>query len=592
MPDINDLRASLSAANTAMAKLQVAKSILDLRTAPKPAPAKRITKKAANEAWDSLSFAVDSLSGAFDTELLRQDAPGYLGPRMQVLRDMVAAGWPVGTVTPDGLLERAQAVIDRWTRLKSEGMTKDMGRGEAWTYLVNDKGVPKDKVDAILEFPTGTTMSGQTPQPRYTMEYLNAKADQAFDDKVARDELIYGFEERMMKLIRNDDDDGAAALIIEANAAGRDVLVKTLNALFMHHLPMYGRLFDGGDDRGIGRVMPLEKAVDLVTSGKFAKGNSADPLVDAGFKKVNDYTWSKSVETEPGTVKLFNVRYAGTPRLYRLTASVSFPGKGITGAATRDIGQYQTAEEAVSAYESESSAVAPAQKDPKMTRQEAIRYISQADYLPFPMVEQARAGFPEIAADVDYLNEVDDRVVKADSAKIEAIAARYEGERDMMGLISRAREAVLPDVGPFDPDLGDPFGGSGSRTWLVTNARGYRKQHKSDTMVGAIQLGMNDVDYTLESSEWTAVEAEGDTVPSLVPPPVETPAEDVERSADATFLQSMITGAINLLDENLITKLEPMFEKYASDDAMMDMLGKAAEAYSAAATEAAKAAMK
>jgi hypothetical protein len=558
MPDINDLRASLSAANTAMGKLQVANAILALRLAPSEQylsyekhirggggapgmlqviaadprlndgeadkllelakqfpfnPARRVTKKEANEAYDQLSYATSSFQEHMDVELMRADVHGRMDPLIAKVKELMALGWPAGMVNPEGgLLDKAQAILDRYKALKENGMTGEVGRGEAEQYLRTVKMLAPDRVAEILANPTSVQQSpsfmgrSAIDIPRYTMDYLNAEADKALQ---------------------------------EPAAVERD-----------------------------------------------------DPLVLAGFKKVNDYTWSKSVETEPGTVKLFNVRYAGTPRLYRLTASVSFPGKGITGAATRDIGQYQTAEEAVSAYESESSAVAPAQKDPKMTRQEAIRYISQADYLPFPMVEQARAGFPEIAADVDYLNEVDDRVVKADSAKIEAIAARYEGERDMMGLISRAREAVLPDVGPFDPDLGDPFGGSGSRTWLVTNARGYRKQHKADTMVGAIQLGMNDVDYTLESSEWTAVEAEGDTVPSLVPPPVETPAEDVERSADATFLQSMITGAINLLDENLITKLEPMFEKYASDDAMMDMLGKAAEAYSAAATEAAKAAMK
>lgn len=61
--------------------------------------------------------------------------------------------------------------------------------------------------------------------------------------------------------------------------------------------------------------------------------------------------------------------------------------------------------------------------------------------------------------------------------------------------------------------------------WIVTNTRGYRRGHEAETMVRAIQAGMNEVDYTLESSsEWNAVQVEGSNVVAAEPvaPAVET----------------------------------------------------------------------
>lgn len=60
---------------------------------------------------------------------------------------------------------------------------------------------------------------------------------------------------------------------------------------------------------------------------------------------------------------------------------------------------------------------------------------------------------------------------------------------------------------------------------------------------------------------------------------------------DAEFLNGMISGTVHLLDPDLVNKLEPMFEKYADDAAMMDLLNRAANAYADAAVTAAKAAL-
>lgn len=42
----------------------------------------------------------------------------------------------------------------------------------------------------------------------------------------------------------------------------------------------------------------------------------------------------------------------------------------------------------------------------------------------------------------------------------------------------------------------------------------------------------------------------------------------------------MLDGSINLVDPDLVNKLEPKFEQYASDISMMDLLNRAANAYS------------
>lgn len=126
----------------------------------------------------------------------------------------------------------------------------------------------------------------------------------------------------------------------------------------------------------------------------------------------------------------------------------------------------------------------------------------------------------------------------------------------------------------------------GSRRWLVTNMLGYRVEHQADTMVEAIQQAMNESDYTLPSRDWRAVEITGEGNPA--PEPVAPIVSEVIPTEDQAYLQSIIGETIDLLDPGIFDKLEPLFTKYADDAEMMDMLNKAAEAYTAAAVAAAK----
>lgn len=139
------------------------------------APVRRVTKKAATAAYDDLSYRVQSLQGHTNVELLRVDVAASLEPLMLAVRALVERGWPEGVVDPAGLLERAQDLIARWNRLKAEGITGELGRGEAWTYLVG-KGLSGEQATAALLVPTRTQFSGEIEQPLYSVQDLDERA--------------------------------------------------------------------------------------------------------------------------------------------------------------------------------------------------------------------------------------------------------------------------------------------------------------------------------------------------------------------------------------------------------------------------------
>jgi len=159
-----------------------------------PAPAGgRVTKTEARDAYDALDYLVTSYKQQHDSEFLRADVNERLTPRMDRVRALMARGWPDGaTGDPQSLLNHAQDALSRLKRLQDSGLTDDMGRGEAWSYLTNDKGLTGAQADVILATPTSTRMSGTIEQPRYTVAYLNEAAGQATKtgDGMPDDQLV------------------------------------------------------------------------------------------------------------------------------------------------------------------------------------------------------------------------------------------------------------------------------------------------------------------------------------------------------------------------------------------------------------------
>lgn len=71
------------------------------------------------------------------------------------------------------------------------------------------------------------------------------------------------------------------------------------------------------------------------------------------------------------------------------------------------------------------------------------------------------------------------------------------------------------------------------------------------------------------------------------------PAEVVDpiKAVDTAYLSTMIDGTADMFAADILERLEPMFTRYESDVAMMELLNQAAQAYSDAAVKAAQAAL-
>jgi hypothetical protein len=75
-----------------------------------------------------------------------------------------------------------------------------------------------------------------------------------------------------------------------------------------------------------------------------------------GFKQINSYTWGRTINAPDGKKRtLYNIRLTAAGK-FRLSRSVSFPGTGISGAPTQEIGFFDTAEEVVEAFRRDSEA--------------------------------------------------------------------------------------------------------------------------------------------------------------------------------------------------------------------------------------------
>lgn len=150
--------------------------------APAPAVSKvRVTKGEARDAYDALSYRLTSYQQHHDSELLRVDLSEHLLPLVEAVKSLVQRGWPEGVSDPAYLLEKADGTIARQDRLKADGLTKDMGRGEARDYLRNN-GLTPEQIEAVLAMPSSVEHSGPPLNlniPSYTMAYLNQAIGEA-----------------------------------------------------------------------------------------------------------------------------------------------------------------------------------------------------------------------------------------------------------------------------------------------------------------------------------------------------------------------------------------------------------------------------
>lgn len=114
--------------------------------------------------------------------------------------------------------------------------------------------------------------------------------------------------------------------------------------------------------------------------------------------------------------------------------------------------------------------------------------------------------------------------------------------------------------------------------------------------------GMVEAQAIIMSSAWAAgsdAEAVAGEVlaagvvaePSPAVDPAPVAEADPVSAADTAYLNTLIDGSADMFAADIMDRLEPMFAKYESDVDMMELLSKAAEAYSNAAVGAARAAL-
>ncbi len=209
---------------------------------------------------------------------------------------------------------------------------------------------------------------------------------------------------------------------------------------------------------------------------------------------------------------------------------------------------------------------APADND--LTRLNALKKLVSKDAI---SKDDPRA-IEKIKAKLDYLSAYGDMMRKAN---------KFVRKGDRAGLAQMG--FTKPEVieGLFKPDFA---GRVGFPDYELSNNNSEMRRLRL-----RLEQLMN------EQAQEAATGAEDVTVATEEQAPAAEPATTTEpapaANPDAEFLKGMISGTVHLLDPDLVNKLEPMFEKYADDAAMMDLLNRAANAYSDAAVAAAKAAL-
>jgi len=166
-----------------------------------------------------------------------------------------------------------------------------------------------------------------------------------------------------------------------------------------------------------------------------------------------------------------------------------------------------------------------------------------------------------------------------------------------------------PDVGPagdisyrtdgmFTTFL--PDSKAGEKAWAIMNATPGSESGKvlaahTESVIaqlraaGFVVTEAKPVD--MSADELAAELGAGAATPTVMDEPAREDAKVTERKTDEAYLQNMINGKADLLEDGILERIEPMFTKYEGDAEMMALLERAAQAYSDAATQAARAAL-
>lgn len=534
--------------------------------APAPAVSKvRVTKGEARDAYDALSYRLTSYQQHHDAELLRVDLSQHLLPLVETVKTLVQRGWPEGVSDPDSLLEKAASTIARQDRLKSDGLIKDMGRGEARDYLRNN-GMSSEQIEAVVANPTSVSTSGMHEVPQYTMAYLNdaiatAKSQLASIEAAA----VRPYE---------------AALEVDYSKMFDPSFIKEMNVLKHLHDSVLAAKYEGNAETAIESDRILSLFVDALTPQQF-KGYDHDKAEKVLFDKLHE------MEKELGLGMPAAPPVPADNDLTRLNALKRLAPKG---AITSDDPQaLEKLRAKLAALMAEQEFMKKANKFIKAgndkgliemgLNQVTIEGLKKPDFA-------GRIGF------ADYLLSNNNGVIGTTRKRI-AELEKKSGQGPMPTVAKQARHEETRFVIKTD------IVGS-SVEWQAKMGDSWVRLTTYDTLdlakASAESQGYDAGSIPVYASEWNpmtkkfsnAAPVAGGGGDQATPKPTQTQETEVVPNEDQAYLQSIIDGTIDLLDPGIFDKLEPMFTKYADDAEMMDMLNKAAEAYTAAAVAAAK----
>lgn len=540
----------------------------------------RVTKGAARDAYDALSSSVTSYKSHKDSELRRADVLGILGPKMDTVRDMIARGWPDGvTGDPQSLLDAAQGIIDWYNRIKDQEPSGNMGRGEAWTYLVSDKNLTPEQADAILATPTSMERSGTIDRPQYSVEYLNAQADKALaavvpDPYDVALQMQGQFNERAGAISQAL----TAAGIDRSSAAGGATFTKGPVSVFYSAGDIHAQRTLGIDLAPFSKyVVKVEGSIGVDISDDLADTpeQTAARIID----EVNKLQPATPAEPPAPAVPADN-------DLARLNALKRAAPKG--AITSDDPNALEKLRAKLAALMAEQEFMKKANKFIKANKDAELMAMGFTQALIDGLKKPDFAGRIGFA---DYMLSNNNGVIATTRKRIASIealmkksATNQEGQdvTEPVQQTTEDRDREMAAEADAVAGMGrEDFatGGDGTPSKNAQFNALIATKYPGPAFSGRVRELEDDFRsayaQTKSEAEQAASEAAANTLPDA-------------SSEDPAYVQSIIDGKVDLLDPGIYGRLEPLFSKYADDAAMMGLLNQAAEVYTAAAVAAAK----
>lgn len=215
----------------------------------------------------------------------------------------------------------------------------------------------------------------------------------------------------------------------------------------------------------------------------------------------------------------------------------------------------------------------------------------------------SRLNAAEALVSKDAILSDDPRAIEKLDAKLTALRMRQEFMKKANKFFKKGDDAGLLAMGLTQVQInkmkaGDYAGRIGFADYLLTNNNGVMAstRKRMDALIAAKQkeaaVAGNETrdprDVASDPEGLAIVEPGAPVAAAETTPPAEV---DPIKAIDTAYLETFTNGTADMFATDILERLEPMFTKYENDAPMMDLLNRAAEAYSDAAMKAAQAAL-